>query len=85
MLVLADLSLQPQLVSDDGDELRISRLALVVLDRIAEKVVDGFQPSPVPRHLYGMTDRPLHTARRRLVLLGDGRIQFLGDCALIYR
>ena len=85
MLILADLSLQPQLVSDDGDELRISRLALVVLDRIAEKVVDGFQPSPVPRHLYGMTDRPLHTARRRLVLLGDGRIQFLGDCSLIYR
>ena len=28
-----------------------------------------------------MTDRPLHTARRRLVLLGDGRIQFLGDCS----
>ena len=85
MLVLADLSLQTQLVSDDGDELRISRLALVVLNRIAEKVVDGFQTSPVPCYLYGMTDRPLHAARRRLVLLGDGRIQFLGDCTLIYR
>ena len=41
MLVLADLSLQPQLVSDDGDELWISRLALVVLYRDFTMNVNG--------------------------------------------
>ena len=79
MLVLADLSLQPQLVSDDGNELRISRLALVVLDRIAEQIIDGFQAAAIPRYFDGVADRPLHAARRGMIVLRDGRIQLLGD------
>ena len=75
---LAGSPLYPQLVCDNGDELRVCRLALIVLYRIAEERVYGLQLSSVPRHLYGMSDSPFDPAGSSVVGLGDGRVQLLG-------
>ena len=52
-------SLQSQLVRYDSDEFTIRRLSLAVVNRIAEKTVDRFQFSSVPRYLDGMPDGAL--------------------------
>ena len=85
LLPLARLPLQPELVSNDGNELRVGRLAFVVLNGVAEQIVDSFQAASVPRNFDGMADGTLHAAWCGVVSLGDGRVQFFGDGALIYR
>ena len=56
------LPLQLQPVGDHGDELGIRRLALGVGDGISEVLLEGLQVAPIPGHLNGMADGPLHPA-----------------------
>ena len=64
--------IQPHLVSDHRDELRIGGLAPQVVDGIAEVAVEGIHIAPVPRHLNGMADGPLHAA-------GSGTVFMIGN------
>ena len=71
--------IQPHLVGDHRNKLRVRGLAAQVVDGIAEIAVQGIHISPVPRHLDGMADGALHPAGRRSVALGDLRVEALGD------
>jgi len=64
--------IQPHLVSDHRDELRIGGLAPQVVDGIAEVAVEGIHIAPVPRHLNGVADGPLHAA-------GGGAVFMIGN------
>ena len=54
-------ALQSQLVTDDCNELRIRRFALVILDGITKQIVQGFQLAAIPRQFNCMSDCSLHT------------------------
>ena len=64
--------IQPHLVSDHCDELRVGRFSAQVVDGIAEVAVEGIHIAPVPRHLNGMADGPLHAA-------GGGAVFMIGN------
>ena len=55
------------------------------MDGIAEVAVEGIHVSPVPCHLDGMADGPLHTAGGSAVFLGDFRVQALCHCVDVLR
>ena len=71
--------IQPHLIGDHRDELRVGRFTAQVMDGIAEVAVKGIHVSPVPRHLDSVADGPLHPAGGGAVFLGDLRVQALGD------
>ena len=48
------------------------------MDGIAEVAVEGVHIAPVPRHLDGVADGPLHAAGGSAVFLGNFRVQTLG-------
>ena len=68
-----------ELVSDQGDELRIRRFTFCIAHRITEKSLQSIQVASVPSHFDGMTDSPLHSAWRGVEGLGHLRVEYLGD------
>ena len=70
--------IQPHLVSDHCDELRVRWFSAQVMDGITEVAVQGVHIAPVPCHLDGVTDGALHPAGGGAVFLGDFRVQTLG-------
>lgn len=70
--------IQPHLVGDHCDELRVRWFSAQVVDGITEVAVEGVHVSPVPRHLDGVADGALHPAGGGAVFLGDFRVQTLG-------
>ena len=70
--------IQPHLIGDHRDELRVGGFAAQVMDGIAEVAIEGIHVSPVPRHLDGVADGALHPAGGSAVFLGDFRVQALG-------
>ena len=77
--------IQPHLVSDHRDELRVGGLAAQVMDGITEVAVEGIHIAPVPCHLDGVTDGALHPAGGGAVFLGDFRVQALGHSVDVLR
>ena len=71
--------IQPHLIGDHCDKLRVGGLAAQVVDGVAEIAVEGIHIAPVPRHLDGVADGPFHPAGGGAVFLGDFRVQALGD------
>ena len=67
--------IQPHFVSDHRDEFAVGGLAPQVVDGIAEVAVEGIHIAPVPRHLNGMADGPLHAAGSGTVFLGNFRVE----------
>ena len=63
---LGGLQLQLELVRDQGDELGIGGLSLGVGYGVAEEPLQRIQIAPVPGHLDGVPDRPLHSGRSGL-------------------
>ena len=70
--------IQPHLIGDHRDELRVGRLTPQVMDGIAEVTIEGIHISPVPCNLDGMADGALHAAGGSAVFLGNFRVQALG-------
>ena len=70
--------IQPHLISDHRDELRVCGFPPQVMDGVAEVAVEGVHVSPVPCHLDGVADGALHPAGGGAVFLGDFRVQALG-------
>ena len=58
------LELEAQAVRDEGDKLTIGGLSLGVGHCIAKEALEGLQIAPVPGHLDGMADGPLHPGGR---------------------
>ena len=77
--------IQPHLIGDHRNEFAVGGLTAQVMDGIAEVAVEGVYVSPVPRHLDGMADRPLHPAGGSAVFLGDFRVQALGHSVDVLR
>ena len=77
--------IQPHLIGYHRDELRVGGLAAQVVDGIAEVAIEGIHISPVPCHLDGVADGPLHPAGGGAVFLGDLRVQALGHRVDIVR
>ena len=71
--------IQPHLVSDHCDELRVGGFSAQVMDGVAEVAVEGVHIAPVPCNLDGVADGALHPAGGGAVFLGDFRVQALGD------
>ena len=67
--------IQPHFVSDHRDEFAVGGLAPQVVDGIAEVAVEGIHIAPVPRHLNGMADGPLHATGSGAVFLGNFRVE----------
>ena len=72
--------IQPHFVSDHRDEFAVGGLAPQVVDGIAEVAVEGIHIAPVPRHLDGMADGPLHAAGSGTVF----RIGNLPNCCEVF-
>ena len=79
------LALQLEPVGDHGDELRIGRLSLGGVYRIAEILLQRLDVAPVPCHLDGVADGALHPAGGGAVFLGDLRVQALGHSVDVLR
>ena len=81
--------MQPQLVGDHRDKLRIGGLAPGVADGVPEIGGEHLHISPVPCHLNGVTDCPLHSGGGGPEFFGDCGIKLLGDrvddFAVLYR
>ena len=77
--------IQPHLVSDHCDELRVGGFSAQVMDGVAEVAVEGVHVSPVPCHLDGVADGALHPAGGGAVFLGDFRVEALGHSVDILR
>ena len=77
--------IQPHLVSDHCDELRVGGFSAQVVDGITEVAVEGVHVSPVPCHLDGVADGALHPAGGGAVFLGDFRVQALGHSVDVLR
>ena len=72
--------IQPHLVGNHCNEFAVGRLAPQVVDGIAEVAVEGIHIAPVPRHLNGMADGPLHAAGGGTVF----RIGNLPNCCEVF-
>ena len=70
--------IQPHLIGYHRNELRVGGLTAQVMDGIAKVAIEGIHVSPIPCHLDGMADGPLHPAGGSAVFLGDFRVQALG-------
>ena len=77
--------IQPHLIRDHCNELRVGGLAPQIVDGVAEVAVEGIHIAPVPRHLDGVADGALHPAGGSAVFLGDFRVQALGHGVDIVR
>ena len=77
--------IQPHLVGDHRNELRVCGLSAQVMDGVAEVAVQRVHIAPVPCHLNGMADGALHPAGGGAVALGDLRVQALGHRVDILR
>ena len=77
--------IQPHLIGDHRDELRVGGFAAQVMDGIAEVAIEGIHISPVPCHLDGVADGALYAAGSGTVFLGDFRVQALGHGVDILR
>ena len=77
--------IQPHLVRNHRDELRVGGLAAQVVDGIAKVAIEGIHITPVPRNLDGVADGALHAAGGSTVFLGDFRVQALGHRVDILR
>ena len=77
--------IQPHLVSDHCNELRVGGFSAQVMDGITEVAVEGIHITPVPRHLDGVADGALHPAGGGAVFLGDFRVQTLGHSVDVLR
>ena len=71
--------LKLQTIGDQGDKLRIGRLALRVRHGIAEKPLQRLQITTVPRDLDRMADGAFHAARRGGKGLCDLRVEDFRD------
>ncbi len=76
---LGRLQLKLELVSDQGNKLRIRGFSFGIADRIPEKSLECVQIPSVPGYFDGMADCPLHSGRGGLECLGYLRVQYLGD------
>ena len=70
--------IQPHLIGYHCNELAVRWFSAQVMDGIAEVAIEGIHVSPVPCHLDGVADGPLHAAGGGTVFLGDFRVQALG-------
>ena len=77
--------IQPHLIGYHRDELRVGGLAPQVVDGIAEVAVEGVHIAPVPCHLDGVADGPLHAAGSGAIFLGDFRVEALGHSVDVLR
>ena len=77
--------IQPHFVSDHRDEFTVGGLAPQVVDGIAEVAIEGIHIAPVPRHLNGVADGPLHAAGSGTVFLGDFRVEAFGHSVDVLR
>ena len=62
---LGALELKLQAVGDQGYELTIRGLPLGIAHRVAKEPLEGIQIAPIPCHLDGVANRPLHPAGGR--------------------
>ena len=76
---LCTFELKLELVRNESDEFTIGRLALGIADCVPEKPLERVQVPPVPGHLDGVADRPLHPAGRGLECFRHLGIQYFGD------
>ena len=77
--------IQPHLISDHCDELRVRWFSPQVMDGVAEVAVEGIHISPIPCHLNGVADGTLHPAGCGAITLCDFRIQTLGHSVDVIR
>ena len=77
--------IQPHLVGNHRNELRVRWFSPQVMDGVAEVAVEGIHIAPVPSHLDGVADGALHPAGGGAVFLGDFRVQTLGHSVDILR
>ena len=77
--------IQPHLIGDHCDELRVCGFAAQVMDGIAEIAIEGVHIAPVPCNLDGVADGALHAAGGGTVFLGDFRVQALGHSVDVLR
>ena len=66
-------------IRNQGDKLRICRLALGVAHRVAKEALQGVQIAPIPGNLNGVADGPLHSGRGGAEVLGHLGVENLGD------
>lgn len=71
--------LNAQLVGDHGNKFRVSWLGFGDINRIAEQVGDAVDIATGPGDFNRVTDGAFYAGRRGLELLGNSRIQRLGD------
>jgi len=73
---LSGLELKLQLISDQGDELRIRGFSLGIGNRVPEEALQGIQVTSVPGHFDGVTDgpAPLWTGWSGMFLPPGGRV-----------
>lgn len=76
---LGGFELELQFVSNQGDELRIRRLALGVAHRVAKEALQGVEIAPVPGDFNSMADGSLHSRRGGAKGLGNLGVKDLGD------
>ena len=77
--------IQPHLVRNHCDELRVRWFSAQVMDGVAEVAVEGVHITPVPCHLDGVADGALHPAGGGAVFLGDFRVEALGHSVDVLR
>ena len=77
--------IQPHLISDHRNELRVRWFSPQVMDGIAEVAVESVHIAPVPCHFDGVADGTLHPAGGGAVFLGDFRVEALGHSVDILR
>ena len=70
---------QPQSVCNQCNKFRIGRLALMVIDGVAEQRINRIHLPAVPCNLNRMANGAFHTAGCGVAFLCDGGIQFLRD------
>ena len=75
----ACLHFQPQSVCNQCNKFRIGRLALMVIDGVAEQRINRIHLPTVPCNLNRMANGAFHTAGRGVAFFCDGRIQLLRD------
>ena len=77
--------IQPHFVSNHRDEFAVGGFAPQVVNGIAEVAIEGIHIAPVPRHLDGVADGPLHAAGSGAVFLGNFRVEALGHSVDVLR
>ena len=76
---LIQLILQPQIIRDHGDKLRVGWFSSIILNSIAEIRIERIHVAPVPGHLDGVADGTLHAACGGLVFLRHAGVENLAN------